>query len=752
MDEVSSGKREQLKSYLNPFVKDFGNKTICTSRIVGYTSFLENTKEMEIVPFNYLQTSEYIKLWFKNAEAAEVLEDKTVSANNLINELKSKPQIQGLCQNPLLLSLVCSLYQTKGLELPARKTQVYEKAVNYMLSGWSKDNSRTSSVDGWVESKIELLEFIAYQFSCSNTEVLEIRELKKQIDLFKKDTISSDFKDKSSSDLIEELSNQDGILQKLSEESRKYLFLHRTFQEYFAAAYISEKIKDNKEAGIALFKEHLWEFDWHETLTLVAGLLDDPNLLIKAIINQKDDIFLTLLLLAGRCIAECEENIKLNHLTTKVLNDIYQLWKLHWDRQYIINNIIAIAKTNSHIRQKLILDIEERTVSNRFESKIAEVIVKVSHPETVPLLTYILSDSGQEIYDKYIQIQSILALEEIGNFDAIKALTFTLENNQDIDIRMYAAKSLGKLGVDEGISRLSNVIFNSYESGNYDYIEAARKLEEIGNNKAREALRRNLNCGNRQAEILVAEILVEMRDRETIEYLRTKVLSDEFFHVEEASILGKIGDSTGLKNLINHISYNEIPVQNSVIALGEIGSSKSEAVSTLIKVLQTGPQDKESMRALYKQNGNYAQDLSWIRQQAIVALGKIKAPEAVPFIRKAFKNGHLAQILEDAIWSLGQIGTSEALEGLIYGIQDMRLGGAHQAATILFKMGYDEGLQALIKALNYKENPFDNCNGLQKLNPRLAKTAVFGSDYFAKTIRFGSQYLQMDSHYLQTAH
>ena len=44
------------------------------------------------------------------------------------------------------------------------------------------------------------------------------------------------------------------------------------------------------------------------------------------------------------------------------------------------------------------------------------------------------------------------------------------------------------------------------------------------------------------------------------------------------------------------------------------------------------------------------------------------------------------------------------------------------------------------------------CNGLQKLNSRLAKTAVFGSDYLAKTPRCDSHYLQMDSHYLQTAH
>ncbi len=168
LDEVEKEKRSQLQRDLNPFINKFENKTICTSRIVGYSSFLNQGKEMEIVPFTEKQTEEYINVWFDNAEAANVIEDDSVSAIDLINEIKGKPQIQGLTQNPLLLSLVCSLYQTKGLELPARKTQVYEQAVNYMLSQWSADNQRLINDDGWVDSKRELLEYLAYQFSCQH--------------------------------------------------------------------------------------------------------------------------------------------------------------------------------------------------------------------------------------------------------------------------------------------------------------------------------------------------------------------------------------------------------------------------------------------------------------------------------------------------------------------------------------------------------------------------------------------------------
>lgn len=79
-------------------------------------------------------------------------------------------------QSPLLLSLICSLYQTKGLTLPARKTQVYDKAVDYMLSKWGVkegDIRRDLVAEGMGKKyfKRKLLEAIAYNFSCQQQEV-----------------------------------------------------------------------------------------------------------------------------------------------------------------------------------------------------------------------------------------------------------------------------------------------------------------------------------------------------------------------------------------------------------------------------------------------------------------------------------------------------------------------------------------------------------------------------------------------------
>ncbi|MCA6544390.1 MAG: NACHT domain-containing protein, partial [Pseudanabaena sp. M074S1SP2A07QC] len=332
LDEVPNdkGQRQNLKNkILNPFIQSYSCPIICTSRIVGYGGLLDQAKEVEIVPFTTKQTEEYIEVWFKNAK--KFLQNQEVSATSLINELKEKPQIQGLVQNPLLLSLVCSLAQTKDIQLPARRTQIYEQAVDKMLNKWGIENERPSLDNDEEEpfKKIEqenLLRYIAYHFSCQQevTEIFSKTDLLKVISEFsKKDNLSSD----RCNQIFNELTNEHGIIQQLSDNRNEYLFLHRTFQEYLTASYINEKIniKGNQEAGIALVKEHLWQFDWHETISLVAGLMTDPIPLLEAITQEEDDIFNTLLLLAGLCLSECPN---IDHpLVTEIVDKIAGFWQ-----------------------------------------------------------------------------------------------------------------------------------------------------------------------------------------------------------------------------------------------------------------------------------------------------------------------------------------------------------------------------------------------------------------------------------------
>lgn len=106
LDEVTQKKRHKLLEKLNDFARAYPScKIISTSRIVGYGGkLIDGAKDMEIVPFTQKETEQYIETWFTNAR--ESLTDKSVTANGLIQALRDRPQIGGLAQNPLLLSLI----------------------------------------------------------------------------------------------------------------------------------------------------------------------------------------------------------------------------------------------------------------------------------------------------------------------------------------------------------------------------------------------------------------------------------------------------------------------------------------------------------------------------------------------------------------------------------------------------------------------------------------------------------------------
>jgi energy-coupling factor transporter ATP-binding protein EcfA2 len=533
LDEVPKEHRNDLQKKLNRFARNYPCPIICTSRIVGYGgAFVESAKEVEIVPFSQKQTEQYIETWFTNA--AGYIEDDSVSAEKLIEELRDKPQITGLAQNPLLLSLLCSLYQEKGLTLPARRTQVYAKAVDYMLSKWRSDNHRQSSSGGWVIAKIQLLESLAYQFSCEGKEIFSLRELRDKIEKFLRGESCSDFRNATAANLMKELCEEDGIIQKLAMQGEQYLFLHRTFQEYLTASYLK-----NASNNIALARKHFWEYDWHETLTLFAGLRKDPIPLLEAITKKKDDIFKTLLLLAGRAAAECKEN---NHpLIAEIIDSIYQFWQSYPDTSFITSTVVTLGQVNSQMCQKLeeALNHSDSYVRNY----AADALGKIGNSQAVDALIAALNDS-----DSWVIAKAASALGKIGNSQAVDALIAALNDSEEY-VRMNAAQALGEIGSSQAVDALIAALNDSEW---YVRSNAADALGKIGNSQAGDAL------------------IAALNDSEW--YVRSNA----------ADALGKIGNSQGVDALIAALNHSESDVRrNAADALGKIGNPE-----TLAKLIQ----------------------------------------------------------------------------------------------------------------------------------------------------------------------
>jgi len=108
----------------------------------------------------------------------------------------------------------------------------------------------------------------------------------------------------------------------------RYIFLHRTFQEYLCACYIAK----DQEDPCRMFEPVLFNPRFCEVIRLFAGMLpqEKASSFIQSILSQKPlcyDIFHQPLLLAGLCMADIPADKANPPLEKGILNKLLMLWK-----------------------------------------------------------------------------------------------------------------------------------------------------------------------------------------------------------------------------------------------------------------------------------------------------------------------------------------------------------------------------------------------------------------------------------------
>ena len=749
LDEVPQEKRISLLENLKRFAKNYRCPMIGTSRIVGYSGgFVDGVKEVEIVPFSQQQIEQYIETWFRNA--AECL-NNTVSPSELIRELRNKPQIRGLAQNPLLLSLICSLYQEKGL-MPVRRWQVYEKTLEYMLGNWYIDNRRQIPNTAWIAAKQELLGEIAYQFSCESKEVFTMHDLRSQIEKYlQNQCVSTDFRSIKTSDIIAELSEQDGILQKLSRDGKQYVFLHRTFHEYLTASYLKRSIETDLNRGISLVRKYLWEYEWYETFSLLAGLLEDPIPLLQAITKEKDDIFHSLLLLAGHCIAECEDT--LHPLMLKILEKIYKLWCSNPSVNFLGLTVKRLACTNSVMLEKLL----GRSLNDR-SKEVRRATVQILGEIATPQLTEDLKKTLKDC-DTYVSIWSALALGRIGNAEAIKALIQALDEPKS-NVRQWVFIALKKIEISElllqQITNKINIPSNDYsmskiELSCQEFIDKIIHLEntKIGinykniHNLLVKSLAENFyfiySHFRKEAIILLGEIgdcyyieelirVIQPLDSDVRRWVTAALQTIKNLQVVEARVKAyrKNQDDliTDIRDFLEKDTFKIYQASTQLINSEDSKLSKriltelekidcGKLANALIQNLYHCCKDvrREATIALGKIGNPQAVEIlsetlsdpdNEIRREATIALGKIGNPQAVEILSQALNNRH-SKIRREATIALGAVDTPYALTLLTQLLNDLDGDIRWRAAVSLGEIGSSQAIEVLIKALNHSD-------------------------------------------------
>ncbi|MEH2048010.1 NACHT domain-containing protein [Nostoc sp.] len=296
LDEIPEDDNAKIISKMAIFTeKYYKNKFIITCRI-GYQHYrFEEFSDVEIADFDFSQIEAFVQNWFVSVSKNSLEEGKALACQFVQKlQLLENKQIRELAVKPLLLNLVCCVFQARS-DFPVRKVELYKQGLEILLNRRDKvRNIKRNEIYLHLSlpQKLELLSQIAaitfkqghYFFTQSNVQQY-ITDYLCNLPMAQTEPEVLQFNSEAVLKLLE-------IHGLLIEQARGiYSFSHIAFQEYLTAKNIvtspNPQILEKKLIDLV---SHLTEPRWRKIFLLTAGMLDNPSCLLQFIKQDIDQL------------------------------------------------------------------------------------------------------------------------------------------------------------------------------------------------------------------------------------------------------------------------------------------------------------------------------------------------------------------------------------------------------------------------------------------------------------------------------
>jgi predicted NACHT family NTPase len=280
-EEDTSRVIEQIQGLANRFQQ---NQFVITCRIAAKDYTFERFTEVEVADFNDEQIQTFAQNWFRAKGDAD-------RATQFIEKLEANKRIKELATSPLLLTLLCLMFEDTT-SFPANRAELYKEGLDILLKKWDgkrKIEREQVYKNLSLKRKEDLLSQIALTTFENKEYFFKQRTLEDYITDFIRNLPDAKTDPEAlhldSEAVLKSIEAHHGLL--VERAKGIYSFSHLTFHEYFAAREI---VESRDPEALQRLASHITEPRWREVFLLIASMMRNADELVQLMKQEIDQL------------------------------------------------------------------------------------------------------------------------------------------------------------------------------------------------------------------------------------------------------------------------------------------------------------------------------------------------------------------------------------------------------------------------------------------------------------------------------